>query len=257
MNKVCFITGASTHNGRTMALKIAEAGYDLAIHHSGRDKEGAETLKEAVEAMGRRAEIFEEDFTKDGAAARVFTKFREKFDRLDLFVNNAGITRLKLIPDFSEEDFAPLLNVDLKAAMFCIKEACEFMREKKIEGSVIVIASNHHDRIWRGGAFYGSVKEALCRYVKYAAVEYGRDKIRVNALAPGYIYWEQEEAQKNVKIDEICEREIPLHRFVTSSELAAWALFISGPAAKSLTGQVIDIDGGASLLNDSMDRYGY
>ena len=252
-NKVCFITGSASNNGRRMAERLAELGYDIAIHHSGRSPENAEEVKRNVEAFGRKAEIFEEDLSVPGAAERLFRKFREKYDRLDLFINNAGVTVSGNLPDITEADYERVTGIDYRAAVFCVREACEFMREKKIPGSVLVISSNHHDRLWRYSALYGSTKEALCRFVKYAAVEYIRDGIRVNCIAPGWIDWE---IVSRLHMAEIAEREIPAKRFVTSGEIADWAHFLAGPAARSLTGQTIDLDGGASLLNGPMEEYG-
>lgn len=255
-NKVCFITGSASNNGRMMAIRMAQLGYDIAIHHSGRNAENAESIRKEIEAMGRRAEVFVQDLREEHAADKLFAEFREKFDRLDIFVNNAGVTSGGNIPVMTEETFDLIVNVDYRAAVFCIREACEFMKEKGIRGSVVAISSNHHARIWRHSSIYGSTKEAICRFVKYAAVEYIRDGIRVNCIAPGWIEWEAAGPHDPAVVDHVCRNEIPAHRFVTSSDIANWVEFISGPAGLSLTGQTIDLDGGVSLLSGSMEEYG-
>lgn len=256
-NKVCFLTGSGSGNGRSMALRMAELGYDIALHHSGRDPQSAEEIRSQIAALGRRVEVFVEDLSQSGAAARLFCQFAEKFDRLDIFVNNAGITRFSRIPEMTEEMYDQLMNIDLRAACFCIKEACLFMRERGIKGSVVTIASNHHSRLWLSAAAYGSAKEAMCRYVKYAAMEFCRDGIRVNCIAPGYIDREYGQSDKTKEsFARISRTEIPMHRFVTSREIADWTEFISSPAGLSLTGQTIDLDGGASIVGAAMQEYG-
>ncbi len=256
-NKVCFITGSGSGNGRTMALMLAELGYDIALHHSGRDPESAEEVRRRIAAMGRRVEVFAENLSEPGAAKRLFAQFAEKFDRLDVFVNNAGVTLFSRIPEMTEELYDKITDIDLKVAMFCIREAGEFMQARGIRGSIVAIASNHHDRLWLQSSIYGCAKIALCRFVKYAAMEYARWGIRVNCIAPGYIDPEYEKNNwvKTVK-DSVARREIPMHRWVTSSEIARWVDFMSSPAALSLTGQTINLDGGASIAAGCMEEYG-
>ena len=255
--KVCFITGSGSGNGRTMAIRMAQHGYDIALHHSGRDPESAEEVRRTVTDLGVRCEVFVEDLRASGAAARLFAGFRGKFRRLDVFVNNAGITRFANADVMEEEIYDAVNAIDLRAAMFCIREAGNFMREHGTQGLIVAIASNHHDRLWRHAPVYGSLKEALCRYVKYAAVEYARYGIRVNCIAPGYIYREYGIKPETEEVfARICRKEIPLHRFVTSTEIADWVEFFASPAALSLTGQTVDLDGGASLLSGGMAEYG-
>ena len=250
---VCFISGSGSGNGRGMARRMAEMGYDLALHHSGRDPSGATAIESEIKAMGCRAEILTEDLSKPGSALRLFRSFREKFDRLDLFIANAGVTRGSRILDMSEETFDEVCDIDLKGTFFCVREAGLFMKEHGIGGSVVIISSNHSKRMWSGYSVYGSVKEALRRFTEYAAIEFAPFGVRVNCLAPGYIIREYDitpEQRLNYYTD------IPLKRRVLSSELADWAVFLASGCAASVTGVTIDIDGGARLLNDSLDKYG-
>lgn len=253
--KVCFITGSGSGNGRGMALRFAELGYTLALHHSGRDSEGAEKTLRECEAKGVRAVLFTEDLSKSGSAERLFAQFRAEFDRLDLFVNNAGVTRFEQMETMREETFDAVCSLDQRAAFFCIREAGNYMRDTGTNGTIAVIASNHHDRVWDRASIYGSCKEALCRYVKYAALEYARYGIRVNCLAPGYINNGTVSERFQKFYAKICATEIPAHRFVKSRELADWCVFLASPAAASCTGMTIDLDGGASLVNDSLSAY--
>jgi NAD(P)-dependent dehydrogenase (short-subunit alcohol dehydrogenase family) len=253
VRKVCFISGSGSGNGRGMALRMAELGYDMALHHSGRDPVSMEAIRSQIEVMGRRAEVFTEDLSKPGSAHRLFDHFREKFDRLDIFVANAGVTRSAPILKMREETFDEVCAIDWKSSVFCVQEAGRFMKEKGIRGSVVLISSNHSRRMWAGSSAYGSMKAALRRFTEYAAVEFAPFGIRVNCLAPGYINREYDhtpEQERNFFAD------IPLKRRVRSSELGDWTAFLASETAASVKGVTIDIDGGARLLNDSLDKYG-
>lgn len=251
--KVCFISGSGSGNGRGMAVRMAESGYDMAIHHSGRDPESAKAVRSQIEGMGCRAEVFAEDLSKPGSVHRLFEQFREKYDRLDIFIANAGVTRGNPVLEMREETFDELNGIDWKGSVFCVKEAGSFMKEREIKGSIVIISSNHSKRMWAGYSIYGSLKAALNRFTEYAAVEFAPYGIRVNCLAPGYIDREYDQVPGKTRR---FHGEIPLKRSVRSSELADWTMFLASGAAASVTGVTIDIDGGARLLNDSPEKYG-
>ncbi len=255
--KVCFITGSGSGNGRGMALRMAELGYDIAVHHSGRDPEMAEETKKEIEAKGVRCEVFAENLYEDGSAKRLFDQFREKFDRLDVFINNSGRTVGGEIMDMTEEIFDIAARVNWKAAYFCVKEAGLFMREKGIKGSIVIISSNHHLVNFGWASAYATMKEALVRYTKYAALEFATYGIRVNCIAPGNI---NPGYEKRPGVYDYLDREakgIPLQRVVPSSELADIAEFLSSPAAASITGNTLDVDGGFCLQNFDHDHYNF
>lgn len=255
--KVCFITGSASGNGRGMALRFAEKGYDIALHHSGRDPEGAEETRKLIEAFGVRCEVFTENLFNEGSSKRLFDQFRTKFDRLDIFINNSGITVGGSIMSMSEEVFNKAAFVNWRAAYFCVQQAGLFMSEKKIKGSIIIIGSNHHVVNFNHHSVYGSMKEALVRFTKYAGLEFAPYGIRVNIISPGNIdpgYEKRKGFNKNR--DRIAEG-VPLKRFSTSEELADIAEFLSSPACASITGENLDVDGGYRLLNDSITNYGF
>lgn len=244
---VCFITGSGSGNGSTMARHIAAAGYDIALHHSGRDSGGAEETAEAVRSCGARCEIFAVNFMEKGAASRLFMQFREHFSRLDLFVANAGITTGGELVRMTEETFEQIYRVNWTGTYFSVQEAAKFMIEKGIQGSIVTVASNHYVNNWNGMSAYGSMKQAMVRFVEYCGLELAPHGIRVNCLAPGYIDHERPATPKWQAGKERISRSIPLKRYVLSTELADWALFLASPAGASYTGATVDIDGGARL----------
>jgi len=259
--KVCFITGSGSGNGRGMAIRFAELGYDICLHHSGRDPKGAEKTRQTILEKGVDCKILSENLAESGAAQRLFEKFRAEYDRLDVFINNSGITDGGPIMETEESMFNKLMGVNFRACYFCVAEAGKFMREKGLEGSISLIASNHHRVNFPGGfSVYASLKAAMVRFTKWAALEFSPYKIRVNCIAPGYILPLEAErlAEYDIDMEEYVksvEPTLPLKRMVPPCELADLAEFLASPSGRSITGQTIDVDGGDSLLNAPLENY--
>ena len=254
--KVCFITGSGSGNGRGMAIRFAELGYDIYLHHSGRNPELAEDTKREIEARGVTCKVLVEDLTESGGAQRLFEKFRAEYDRLDLFVNNSGLTIRGSLFEITEETVDTVINLNFRACYFCTAEAGKFMREKGTPGTIILIGSNHLVVNFKGrNSIYASMKAAMARFTKWAALEFSPYGIRVNCIAPGNIDPEYDKTPDFYeKVDRIKER-IPLKRFVPSSELADFAEFLASPSGRSITGQTILVDGGDSLRNTDLEQY--
>jgi len=254
--KVCLITGSGSGNGRGMAIRFAELGYDICLHHSGRDPESAEETRRLVSEKGVDCKILVEDLYESGAAQRLFEKFRAEYDRLDLFINNSGRTLGGKIMEVDEEVFNTVANINWRSCYFCVAEAGKFMKEKGIKGSIVLIGSNHHRVIFGPASIYGSMKEAMVRFTQYAALEFSKYGIRVNCIAPGNIDPGYEKRKGFYEAKESAQLRVPLKRYVSSSELADIAEFLSSPAASSITGNTLDVDGGMFLLNFDIDHYG-
>ena len=159
--KTALITGAGSGLGSGIVRVLARNGYDVAIH-TGTNAERARALAESLAAeYGVRAEVFSADFSQAGGAQRLFAQFRERFDRLDLFVNNAGITKGGPILQMTEETFDLVHNVNWKNAYFSVQQAASIMVETKTAGNMVIISSNNHAMNWYGASVYATVKEAL------------------------------------------------------------------------------------------------
>ena len=245
--KVCFITGSGSGNGRGMALRMAEHGYDIALHHSGRDPETAENTRKLIAEKGVRCEVFTEDLFLPNAAKRLFDQFRAKFDRLDVFVNNSGRTMGGKLLDMNEETFDYVDRVNWKAAYFCVQQAGLFMKEKNIKGSIIIIASNHHLVNFGWSSAYASMKEALVRFTKYAALEFSPYGIRVNCIAPGLIYTKIMDRYSKRDIEGF-NRKIPAGYGGQPSDIVPMIQFLADKEkSRFIVGQTIFIDGGQSI----------
>lgn len=251
-NKVALVTGGGSGLGRGIARGLALAGFDVGIHTGSNEERARALAAELSQETGRRVEAFVADFSVGGGAQRLFEQFRERFDRLDLFVNNAGVTMFGRIIDITEERFDLISNIDWKNAYFCVQQAARMMVDCGAKGSMILISSNHHATIGMGNSPYSIAKESLVKLTKHAAIEFAQFGIRVNCIAPGWVNT-GEARMEGYHDDSILE--IPMHRWVEPEEIAQWILFIDGPMGASLTGDTIELDGGVRLMSGDPKKY--
>lgn len=252
IQKVAFVTGGGTGIGKGIALTLAKKGYDVAI--SCRESlKGAEAAASEIRALGRRAEIFSADLSKVDEILRMFRDFREKFDRLDLFCNNAGLTEKMPFLETTEENFDRVTGVDFKGAFFCVKEAAKFMVEKGIQGSIVIISSNNAEAHYANSAVYGPVKAAVSKFGEHAALELARYHIRVNTIEPGYT----DTGSPRMGSKDDTYYKIPLGKWTTVEEVAEAVAYLGSPFASSITGATLVMDNGALLVSDKRELYGF
>jgi len=244
--KVALITGAGVGIGRGIAIEMAKAGYDVAIHYNN-SKDTALLACDEIEALGLgvRAVTIQADISKYDGVMGLFEDFRSEFDRLDVFVNNSGISSFGRISNMKEEDFDLICNVNWKGAFFCIQQAGNYMVQLGIQGCIVAISSNNEELYSLENSAYATMKVALRQFCKYASLEYGQYGIRVNSLAPGWTT-----TPRTQKYDP--EREsydtIPMRRWLEPSEVGQMVLYLASDFAKSITGASIMMDGGAHMM---------
>ncbi len=242
--RAAIVTGSSRGIGRAIALALARAGADVLVNYTGREAE-AGAVVDGIKAMGRRALAFRANVSSPDEAAGMVAAALENFGRLDLLVNNAGITRDNLIPRIREEDWDAVLSVNLKGAFNCIKAAVRPMLKARW-GRIINISSVVGVSGNAGQANYAASKAGLIGITKSAAREFGSRNITVNAVAPGFIVTEMTgglpEEVKNRML-----AETPLGRLGTPEEVASVVVFLAGEDASYITGQVIMVDGGMAM----------
>lgn len=251
MPRNALVTGAGTGIGRAIALELAKAGYDVALHCNG-SREGAESAAAEIRAIGRRAEVYRADLSDLAAIRRMFEAFGKDFGRLDLFVNNAGITLLAPFLEMTPEAFEKNYTVDFRAPYFCMQEASKMMA-KSGGGNIVVIASNNAHCHFARASAYGAMKTGLVKMAEHVALEMSRFGIRCNSIAPG---WTDTGAAR-LDARESTYYKIPLRRWVQPEEIGQTVLFLDSPAAASITGACIVMDGGARLLSDKGEKYGF
>ena len=251
MGKTALVTGAGSGLGSGIVRVLAGAGYDVAIH-TGSNGGRAGALAEELRAQtGRRFEVIVSDFTKPGGAEDLFSRY--PFEALDLFVNNAGVTMGAPILKMTREIFDTVSSVNWENAYFCVQQAARFMVDKGTRGNIVIISSNNHALNWNGISLYAILKEALVKFTRNAAMEFAQYGIRVNCIAPGWINTGEARLERH---KETSLKGIPLKRWVQPSEIGEWILFIAGPAAASLTGDTIELDGGVRIMSGTPESYG-
>jgi len=251
MTKTALVTGAGTGIGRAISLELAKAGYDVGLHCNS-STAGAESAAAEIVARGRKAGVYAGDLSKVSEIRRVFADFRRDFGSLDLFVNNAGITLLAPFLEMTEADFDRNCAVDFKAPYFCMQEAAKIMVEQG-KGNIVAIASNNAFCQFARASAYAAMKAGLVKMVRSIGLEMAKYGIRVNAIAPG---WTDTGAAR-LDAKESTYYKIPLRRWVLPEEVGQTVLFFDSPAAQSITGVTLVMDGGAQLLSDKGEKYGF
>ena len=239
--KVALVTGSSRGLGRAMALKLAADGFAVAVHY-GRNQAEAEKVAAEITATGVRAEVFGADLSTPANAGRLVEDVIAAFGRLDVLVNNAGLTRDGLAIRMKDEDWDAVINTNLSSAFSACRSAIKHMMRAR-SGRIINIASVVGLMGNPGQANYVASKAGLIGLTKALAKEYGGRGITVNAVAPGFIASDMtaalpEEVQKGYL------GNIPLGRFGSPEDVAAVVAFLASEAAGYVTGQIIGVDGG-------------
>lgn len=252
VRKTAFVTGGGTGIGKGIAVSLAKSGYDVAISYRG-SEEGANDTLERIRHFGRKAAAIRADVSKKSDIDNMFSEFANHFERLDLFVNNAGITLKSSFIETSEEIFDAVCSVDFKGAFFCMQNAAKFMIDKNIKGSIVLISSNNAKAHFAGVSVYGSVKAAAQKMAEHAAIELAKYGIRVNTVAPG---WTDTGASR-LDDKESTYYKIPLKKWASVDEVADAVKYLASHSARSVTGVTLTVDNGALLVSDKRERYGY
>lgn len=251
MSRTALVTGAGTGIGRAIALELGKAGYDVALHCNG-SRDGAEGAADEIRRLGRKAAVLQHDLCEIAGIDAMFKAFAVEFGRLDLFVNNAGITLLAPFLEMTPEAFEKNYAVDFRAPYFCMQAAAKMMIPQG-EGNIVVIASNNAFCQFARASAYGSLKTGLVKMVRHVALEMSKYHVRCNAIAPG---WTDTGAAR-LDEKETTYYKIPLRRWVQPAEIGQTVLFLDSPAAASVTGACLVMDGGAQLLSDKGEKYGF
>jgi len=235
------VTGAGRGIGRAIALALAEAGARVAINYNTSAQAALELAAE-VAAAGGEARAWQADVSETDQAAALVDNVLQHFGRLDILVNNAGITRDNLLLRMGEEDWDRVLAVNLKGYFNCCKAAIRPMTRAR-RGRIINIASVVGLRGNAGQVNYAAAKAGVIGLTKSLAREVGSRNITVNAIAPGFIETDLTRALTR-DIREQMLKNIPLGRLGEPADVAGLAVFLAGPGAAYITGQVIAVDGG-------------
>jgi 3-oxoacyl-[acyl-carrier protein] reductase len=242
--KVALVTGSSQGIGRATALRLAQAGADIAINYRSNARAASE-VKESIEALGRRCIAVQADVSQEEDVSRLFAEVTQALGTLTILVNNAGTTRDKLILQMSLADFEHVLDINLRSAFLCTKAALRPMMRARW-GRIVNVASVAGLLGPAGQANYGASKAAIISLTLTTAREMASRNITANAVAPGFVPTELTsiltEQQRKFMLD-----STPLGRFGTPEEVAAAIGFLCSPEAGYITGQVLRVDGGIAI----------
>ncbi|HHA0736712.1 TPA: 3-oxoacyl-[acyl-carrier-protein] reductase [Staphylococcus aureus] len=241
MTKSALVTGASRGIGRSIALQLAEEGFNVAVNYAG-SKEKAEAVVEEIKAKGVDSFAIQANVTDADEVKAMIKEVVSQFGSLDVLVNNAGITRDNLLMRMKEQEWDDVIDTNLKGVFNCIQKATPQMLRQR-SGAIINLSSVVGAVGNPGQANYVATKAGVIGLTKSAARELASRGITVNAVAPGFIVSDMTDALSD-ELKEQMLTQIPLARFGQDTDIANTVAFLASDKAKYITGQTIHVNGG-------------
>ena len=239
--KVAIVTGGSRGIGRAICLRLAQEGCDVVVNYVRNRARASEVVKE-IRAIGRQAFAVRADVSKLVQAEKLVKATLEKFGRVDVLVNNAGVYSEHLLTDLDEQEWDRIVEVNLKSMYNCCKSAVLNMINRK-SGSIVNVSSINGKQGFPGDTHYSASKAAVIGFTMSLAKELAKHNIRVNAVAPGEILTDMTKDDIAKSGNEYL-KQIPLGRFGKPEEVAAVVAFLVSDDASYITGETINVNGG-------------
>lgn len=240
------VTGASGNIGRGIARRLALAGAELVVHYH-RDAEGAHRTVAEIRAGGGHASEVQADLSDAAAVETMFARLADTDTPLQSFVNNAAVQPVRALADMTGPEWREIMATNVDSAFHVTRAATRYLRARRLAGSIVNIASIEGLDPAVGHSHYASSKAALIMLTRGAALEYGRDGIRVNAVSPGLIDRDGLDAAWPDGVRRWLDK-VPLGGLGDASDVADAALFLLSPAARWISGANLVVDGGMSAV---------
>ncbi|MFA5675858.1 MAG: 3-oxoacyl-[acyl-carrier-protein] reductase [Christensenellales bacterium] len=241
MNSVALVTGASGGIGQAICLKLAQDGFDIALHYN-RGESKAMELMEKIRARGGRAAAIKADLSEPEQCASLVARCIEKLGGIYALVNNAGTTKDGLLMRMTDEQYFEVMRTNMDSCFYCTRAAVAHMAKAR-RGRIVNITSVVGLTGNAGQTNYAASKAAIIGFTKACAKEIASRGVCVNAIAPGFIATAMTDELSEDTRKKLMEA-IPLRRLGTPEDVAALAGFLCGENASYITGQVLVVDGG-------------
>lgn len=241
MTKSALVTGASRGIGRSIAIQLAEEGYNVIVNYAG-NKEKADAVVEEIKAKGVESFAIQANVANGDEVKAMIKEVVSQFGSVDVLVNNAGITRDNLLMRMKEQEWDDVIDTNLKGVFNCIQKVTPQMLRQK-GGSIINLSSVVGAVGNPGQANYVATKAGVIGLTKSAAKELASRHITVNAVAPGFIVSDMTDALSDELKAQMLE-QTPLAEFGEDSDIAHTVAFLASEKAKYITGQTIHVNGG-------------
>ncbi len=241
MDKVAMITGATRGIGKQIALTLANEGYNIVLNYRTENDE-LKQLKNEIESKNVKCLAVQGDVTNFEDCKQMIESAIKEFGKIDVLVNNAGITKDMLLARMKEEDFKQVIDVNLVGTFNMTKNVISYMMKAR-NGKIINISSVVGIAGNAGQTNYSASKAGIIGFTKSLAKEVASRNILVNAVAPGFIETNMTDVLKQEVKDEIA-KNIPLKRMGTPQDVANVVKFLASEDSSYITGQVISVDGG-------------
>ncbi len=242
--KIALVTGAGGGIGRAIAVSLAKAGMDIAVHYNG-NREKAEETARLCEKEGVKTLLLQGNISEEQICCQLVNDTVNELGNIDVLVNNAGVTKDGLFIRMKEEDFDKVIDTNLKGAFFMSKYAANYMLKQRYGRivnitSVVGIAGN------AGQTNYSASKAGLIGLTKSCAKELGKKGVLVNAVAPGFVDTDMT-AKLADKVKEAILQQIVVRFMAQPEDIARAVQFLASEENRYITGQVLSVDGGMSM----------
>ncbi|MGI6114108.1 MAG: SDR family NAD(P)-dependent oxidoreductase [Mahellales bacterium] len=251
-DKIALVTGASKGIGAAIAIGMAREGADVVVNYNT-DLEGAQQTMEAIKALGRKALAVKADISSTDEIFDMFNTIKERLGRVDVLVNNAGVTGWTDLFKITPEKWDYVINTNLRGTFFCCLEAARLMKDKG-GGTIVNVSTNCAELGVKNLVAYASSKGGIHAMTKQLAVELAPYNIRINTFAPG-----PTNVDRNLRDDPDYRVTwggvVPLNRTADAEEMVGPAVFLASDDSKFMTGQLFYVDGGWTIQGKIPEEY--